>query len=110
MWVDRKLDPTIMRLVQRLVEEVMPEKVILFGSHVEGITTTDSDIDLLIAADMEGDFFQRQVKVREALSGLHRSIPLDPIVLTPGEVESSLASGNQFIIDIVENGTVLHAA
>ena len=100
----------ITNLVTRLAEEIGPQKVILFGSYAYGEADGDSDVDLLIIADMPEDFFRRLAKVRKVLSGLHRGIPLDTIVLTPREVEERIEAGDQFIKEALERGEVLYAA
>jgi len=41
---------------------------------------------------------------------MHRSLPLEPLVLTPQEVENRLAVGDQFIAEIMKKGKVLYAA
>jgi len=44
------LSPELLKeIVQRLVDEFHPERIILFGSHVWGTPSQDSDIDLLIS-------------------------------------------------------------
>lgn len=106
----RKNNEEIIRLVVRkLVAEYAPEKVILFGSYAHGVVHRDSDIDLLIIKDATENFFERLTKARQAVSGLHKGIPFDPIVLTPGEVEAQLKAGDQFIEEILEKGQVLYA-
>src|SRR5438270_819088 len=43
------LSPELLQeIVRRLVDEFHPERIILFGSHVWGTPSPDSDIDLLI--------------------------------------------------------------
>ncbi len=106
----RDIRPTITKLLPKLVEEIGPRKVVLFGSYVHGEPDGDSDIDLLIIADMQEDFFRRLAKVRRAISGLHRGIPLDAIVLTPEEVEERVKAGDTFIKEALEWGEVLYAA
>jgi predicted nucleotidyltransferase len=73
------------------------------------VSHRDSDIDLLIIKDSPENFFERLTKVRQAVSGLHKGIPFDPIVLTPGEVEARLRAGDQLIGEILEKGQVLYA-
>lgn len=98
----------IRRIVTRLVAAYAPERIVLFGSHAYGTPNEDSDIDLLIIKETDEGFFKRLVTVRQAVAGLHRSVPFDPIVLTPGEVRDRLAKGDQFLAEVMEKGEVLH--
>jgi hypothetical protein len=42
--------------------------------------------------------------VRKVVSGAHKGVPFDPLVLTPEEVEARLWAGDQFIEEIMEKG------
>jgi predicted nucleotidyltransferase len=95
--------------VRKLVAEYAPEKVVLFGSYAYGVSHRDSDIDLLIIKDTQESFFNRLTRVRQVVSGLHKGVPFDPIVLTPGEVEARLKVGDQFLEEILERGQLLYA-
>ena len=41
-------DPVVARVVRRVVEEVAPLRVVLFGSRARGTARPDSDVDLLV--------------------------------------------------------------
>ena len=97
-------------MLARLVADYAPQKVILFGSYAYGSPEPDSDIDMLIIKETPERFLDRWVTVHRILTGLHRSLPIEPLVLTPQEVENRLAMGDQFISEILEKGTVLYAA
>jgi predicted nucleotidyltransferase len=84
--------------------------VILFGSHAWGQPTDDSDIDLLILKETSDRFIDRWVKVRELISDPTRRIPVEPIVMTPEELDRRIARGDQFFRDIVARGRLLYAA
>jgi predicted nucleotidyltransferase len=105
----QKHEETVQLLVKRLVAEYAPQKVVLFGSWAYGTPDRDSDIDLLIIKDTSDSFFDRLARVREAVSGVHKGIPLDPLVLTPQELEARLRAGDQFIAEILKRGRVLYA-
>jgi predicted nucleotidyltransferase len=104
------MDIVIDRMLQHLIEEYKPIKVILFGSYVTGNITADSDIDLLIIKDTQERFIDRWCTVGKILAGTHHSIPVDTLVLTPQEVENRLSIGDQFISEILETGKLLYAA
>ncbi len=100
----------IQTILQRLIDRYAPQKVILFGSYAYGEPDEDSDIDLLIIKDTPDRFIDRWVTVHRILTGTHRSLPVEPVVLTPQEVEERLVAGDQFIAEILEKGKVLYAA
>lgn len=82
----------IERIVKRIAEGYRPLKVILFGSHVWGEPTEDSDIDLLIVKETSDRFIDRWVAVRELIADLKRRILVEPIILNPGERERRFVS------------------
>lgn len=100
----------LQNMVQKLVSEYAPIKVILFGSHLTGSPGPDSDIDLLIIKETAARFIDRWTTVQKILSGTHHGIPVETLVLTPGEIEKRLAVGDQFIAEIIEKGHILYAA
>lgn len=100
----------IQRILQKLIVEYVPQKVILFGSYAYGTPKPDSDIDLLIIKETSERFIDRWVMVQRILTGTHRSLPVETLVLTPEEIKNRLAIGDQFIEQILEKGNVLYAA
>jgi len=107
---DRPKQRTIEALVERLVAEYAPQKVILFGSYAYGNPRSDSDIDLLVIKETPDRFIDRWVTVRRILSDPERKLPLEVLVLTPQEVSNRLDIGDQFLNEILEKGRVLYAA
>ncbi len=97
-------------LKQKLLAEYDPIKVILFGSYAHGHPDRDSDIDLLIIKETDQRLIDRWVEVQGLLTGLHRHLPVETLVLTPAELDERLRIGDQFIMDIMERGKVLYAA
>ncbi len=75
----------IQRMVNRIVKEFQPERVILFGSHARGEGGPDSDVDLLIVMPVEGSKRDKSIEIGVALHDVR--IPKDIIVTTPEEFE-----------------------
>lgn len=98
------------KIVRRVVDGYQPEKIILFGSYAYGKPDSDSDLDLLIIKKTSDRFIDRWINIRQLVSDPKRSIPFDPIVLTPEEIEERLAIGDQFVEEIIKKGEVLYAA
>lgn len=106
---ERSTESEIRRIVRKLRSEYAPQRIILFGSRAHGAARPDSDIDLLIVKETSDRFIDRWVAVRRILSDPGRRVPLETLVLTPGEIEQRLAVGDQFIAEIVNEGKVLYA-
>lgn len=100
----------IQRIVRQIVKGYEPVKVILFGSYAYGQATEDSDIDLLIIKETSERFIDRWVMVQELIADPERRIPVEPIVVTPDELNRRLTRGDQFFQEIVSRGKVLYAA
>ena len=100
----------IRKYCEAIAREFHPEKIILFGSYAYGKPNADSDLDLLIIKETSERFIDRWTNIRKIVSDPKRSIPFEPIVLTPREVDERLAMGDQFIEEIMTKGEVLYAA
>ena len=98
------------KIVKQVVAAYRPEKIILFGSYAYGKPRVDCDLDLLIIKRTRERFIDRWTNVRKIVSDPKRSIPFEPLILTPHELEERLARGDQFIEEIITKGEVLYAA
>jgi predicted nucleotidyltransferase len=106
----KEIELVIKRVLQKLIAEYSPQKIILFGSYAWGDPEPDSDIDLLIIKETSDRFIDRWARVQNILTGTHRGYPVEIIVLTPEEVEKRIAIGDQFIGKILDTGEYLYAA
>ena len=71
---------------QRLVAEFQPEQVWLFGSHVWGVPTADSDLDFMVVVrGSEETAVRRAQRAHRCLRGLR--MPKDVIVPTRAQVD-----------------------
>ena len=100
---------TLPQAIKRIVSELKPEKIILFGSYAYGNPTPDSDVDLFVVIETNG----KNKEMYRAVSRLlyPRQFPVDIIVKTPREVEEAMQGGKDngfFIREIVKNGKVLY--
>ena len=80
---ERSMQSEIRKMVERIVREFRPAKVILFGSHARGEAGPDSDVDLLVVMDCKGSKREKRLAIRLALHKF--PIPKDIIVTTPEE-------------------------
>ena len=76
----------ISEIVKRVVENLEPQRIILFGSYANGTPTEESDLDLLIIKDNGLPSRLQNRKVRKILSDL--KVPVDVIVKTSKEFET----------------------
>ena len=109
MKVSQNVKKIIQSIIQKLVAQYAPRKVILFGSYAYGVPGPDSDIDLLIIKETKERFIDRWVTVQRILTGTHHRLPVETLVLTPQEIEKREAIGDQFIQEILKKGKVLYA-
>lgn len=91
---------------RRLVKELDPQQIILFGSHAYGQPNADSDVDLLIVMDSHERPVVRAARVSRLLRP--KPFPMDIIVRTPEEIRYRLEIGDQFVREIFERGRVLY--
>ena len=97
---------TLPQAVKKIVRELKPEKIILFGSYARGNPTPDSDVDLLVILDTEQPRKDRVVAVSLLL--YPRPFPVDILVKTPQEIKREIDKGNAFIQEILTKGKVLY--
>ena len=101
------IDDKIHQAVDKIVRELAPEKVILFGSHAYGDTNSDSDVDLLVILETPLAPAERVRMVSRLLSP--RPAPLDIVVKTPAEIQHARTRVEPFLHEILEKGLVLYA-
>ena len=92
-------------VVERLVEEYNPDRIILFGSQATGHASADSDYDLLVVKETELRPVDRRIEVERLLAD--RGVPLDLLVYTPAELRVLFASGSPFIEEVFRTGKVV---
>jgi predicted nucleotidyltransferase len=93
-------------MVQRIVEQFNPLKVILFGSYARGAVTRDSDVDLLIVMEVNGSKRKQATQIDLALS--QRELPLDLIVVSPEEFERYRDVIGHIVYPVAREGKVLY--
>lgn len=71
----------IREMVDRIVAQFQPHKIILFGSQARGDSGPDSDVDLLVVMPVQGSKREKAVEIGVALHDIR--MPKDIIVTTP---------------------------
>jgi predicted nucleotidyltransferase len=97
------------RAIEAAVDEIAracnPQRIILFGSYASGTPTEDSDIDLMVVKRYRGDSADASTRIR---IGTQFRVPMDLLVRSPAEIRRRLEMQDFFIMDIVEQGIILH--
>lgn len=103
-----KITPDLISyIVDKIVREIRPEKIILFGSYARGDVNQDSDLDLFIIKDGKESSRLMRRKVGSLLWGCKFSVDL--IVRKPAEVEWNFRAKNPFYLyHIFKDGKVLY--
>ncbi len=96
----------IRAVVDKIVQDFHPERVILFGSYAYGKPTVDSDVDVLVVMESDERPAARASRVIASVFG--KTFPMDIMVRTPRELENQLNVGDSFFTEIVERGKVLY--
>ncbi len=95
-------------IVEKIVCEIQPKKIILFGSYAKGDFNQDSDLDLFIIKDDEKESSRMiRRKIDALLRG--RKFALDLLVRNTKEVERNFKAQNPFYLyHIFRDGKVLY--
>lgn len=96
--------------VSRIIHEIHPERVILFGSRARGDERADSDVDLLVVASEETirQYGRRRLLARfwSAMGRLPASF--DFLLFSPGEIARWRDSVNHVVCHALREGKVLY--
>jgi predicted nucleotidyltransferase len=96
----------INEVIDRIVKNINPEKIILFGSYAFGNPSEDSDLDILIVKEMKMPRYKRTREVKKHLRGM--KIPIDVIVYTKKEIKKWKGTKTAFINQAIKQGKVLY--
>ena len=104
-----RVTPGFLReIAQKVVRAFRPKNIILFGSYAYGKPTSDSDLDLLIVMESRDRPAERIRKVSDLFDP--RPLPMDFIVLTPGEMRHRLSGFDPFLEEVLEKGQILYGS
>jgi predicted nucleotidyltransferase len=99
------LQGELKRWIEVLKNEYNPEKVILFGSFVNGKVRRWSDIDLVIIKETKKSFLDR---IKEVILLLRPKVGMDVLVYTPKEFESLCETRTFFKNEICLKGRLIY--
>lgn len=103
-------DDVIDRMTRRIVREVHPQRILLFGSWARGETNEHSDIDLLVVErePFGGTRSRRQEAARIWRCLSEFRIPTDILVYSASEVAQWKDSSHHVIGRALREGKVLY--
>ena len=106
---DRRSAGTIRELTDRMVEQVRPEKVFLFGSFAEGSDTPESDYDFYLVVSDDADPWDARARARRAVRPV-QDRPVDIVVGTNSRFEKYGPSPDTFFIEgeVFRKGLLLY--
>ena len=108
--MSRPSDDTVSEVVQRLVDGVNPEQVILFGSRAPGDEREDSEIDLIVVESapfgMARSRRKEAARLYEAVAGIDATT--DILVYSRAELDAWRSSRNHVLGRAVRAGKVVH--
>lgn len=93
------------QVVQQIVEQFKPQKIILFGSYARGNPRPESDVDLLVVMETPLREIQQAIQICQQID---YRFGLDLIVHTPKYLAERVKMGDWFIRDILEEGKILY--
>jgi predicted nucleotidyltransferase len=102
-------DPLLREMVRRLVAELRPERIYLFGSRARGQVHSDSDYDLLLVVrERLGRGREMEQRANAALRGL--GVPIDVVIHTSDYFEWMRAAAASLPATVEREGRLVYAA
>ena len=95
-------------LKKRIVDNINVESIIMFGSVAQNKDSSDSDIDILVIWNEEGNLSnrERRIKLRRIIG--YFDCPLDVLTYTQKEVDMALSEDKSFISQVIREGKVIY--
>lgn len=95
----------IQHLVEQIVAEFHPDRVVLFGSRSRADARPDSDVDLLVILPFEGSVYRKSAEI------LARTLPpftVDILARRPEDTRRRYELGDPLIREALDRGRVLY--
>lgn len=99
-----ELNNELSRILDILVNNYNPQKIILFGSLVNGQVHDFSDIDLIVVKESDKDFYER---LEEVVLLTMPKVGADILVYTPEEFEA-IQDRLFFEEEVLKKGKVIY--
>lgn len=99
-------DKDISEITKKIVAEINPEKIYLFGSYANGTQNEDSDLDIAIILNNEKSKLDNIRYIRYVLKEVNN--PIDIIVYKIDEFYNKLKDKYIFETTIVNDGVLIY--
>jgi predicted nucleotidyltransferase len=96
----------IVHLARKIGETAHAQRVVLFGSYVNGHAGESSDVDLLVVAESNLPRHKRSREIYRRICPLQ--FPVDIIVYTPEEVRRNNATQVSFVSQVLREGKTVY--
>jgi predicted nucleotidyltransferase len=101
-------DPVLVEIVRRLVGELQPRQIYLFGSRARGDAREDSDFDVLVVVDRRtGEGYEMEQRAYHALRGL--GVTVEVLVMTRDYFDWMLGAAASLPATVRREGHLLYA-
>ena len=90
---------------ERIAQQFVPDRIILFGSYAYGAPNEGSDVDLLVVLSFEGKPY---CKAAEIAAPAHAGFPLHILARGPADVERCYREADPLIREAIDRGLVLY--
>ena len=97
----------ISRVLERLIRNFVPERIVLFGSYAKGTARPGSDVDLLVVADLEGDPVVHLRRARQLVADCFPRV--DVVLCTPEEVAAAPTARSPFLLSVLDSGITVYS-
>lgn len=98
-------DKILEKIINQILEVVIPDKIILFGSHVKGEATNTSDYDLLI---MKSGLKSERELTKKLYLHLNLPVSVDIIVKTPENIQKNRERFYSVVKEAFDEGKVVY--
>ncbi len=96
------------KILNSIFKVVVPDKVILFGSHARGNARPDSDYDILVISGQIEDELKTERLIYRALLDFNDPVGVDLIVKTPENVTKAKSMLVSVVKDALKEGIVIY--
>jgi predicted nucleotidyltransferase len=100
------LPPLVERALERLIRAFAPERVILFGSYAKDAVQDNSDVDLLVIAEIDGNPHHVMRRARQLTADCFPRV--DVVLATPADVAEASMARSPFLLSILGSGITLY--
>ncbi len=102
---DKKIQDAFTDIIQSIISNYAPQKIVLFGSYARGEAHEGSDIDLMLIKETSKRFTDRIADVIKLNNTL---LTLEPLVYSPLEFETMKKEKRDFMMTIEEEGIEIY--